>query len=92
MIFCYESQFNMHNIQILLVDGKSSTKQENKLSIYSFSSQYVEDVSWITKKHMTLHKIQNIVHSPVRHNSENIHICDAECNGDLTFLYITCRL
>ena len=48
MIFCYEPQFN---IQILLVDEKSSTKQENKLSIYSFSSQYVEDVSWITKKH-----------------------------------------
>ena len=48
MTFCYEPQFN---IQILLVDEKSSTKQENKLSIYSFSSQYVEDVSWITKKY-----------------------------------------
>ena len=34
MIFCYEPPFNMHNMQILLVDEKSSTKQENKLSMH----------------------------------------------------------
>ena len=91
MIFCYEPQFNTTSKSCLSMKNLAQ-KQENKLSIYSFSNQYVEDVSWTTKKHIALHKIQNIFHSPARHNNEHIYTCDAEGNRDLTFLCITCRL
>lgn len=52
----------------------STQNKKSKLRIYSSSSQCIAVVSWTTKKHGIIHKVENIAHSPVRHNSENVHM------------------